>query len=229
MTASWTSSGVASTTSSPPPRSTGVRRIIYITSLGIAPDAPSEWLRERWRVEQRLLDSHLDATVIRPGHIVGRGGQGFDAVMAQARRRIAVTMVGERPLFRTIALDDLVQDLIGVLDAPGAFGQRFDVGGDDVLSVNQMIDIVANLLGRSPPAKVQIPRALLGALAPLAGRMAKLPRGAFSGFVQSMTVDDIGDPTPIRTILPRRRLSFRESVGRVLDADAIGRRHAHES
>jgi uncharacterized protein YbjT (DUF2867 family) len=204
-------------------RSTGGRRIVYVTSMGTTSDAPSEWLRERWRVEQRLLHSGLIATVIRPGHIAGRGGQGFDAVLANARRRIALTMVGDRPLFRTIALDDLVQDLIGVLDQPGAFGQRLDVGSDDVLSVNQMIDIAAEVLGRAPPLKVQVPPAFLGALAPMVGRMAGLPRGAFTGFVQSTTVNDIGDPKPIGRMLPRRRLSFRESVERVIGANGPAR------
>ena len=29
----------------------GVRRLIYVTSIGIAPDAPSAWLRGRWQTE----------------------------------------------------------------------------------------------------------------------------------------------------------------------------------
>jgi uncharacterized protein YbjT (DUF2867 family) len=208
-------------------RATGVRRIVYVTSLGTTSEARSEWLRERWRVEERLLHSGLDATVIRPGHIAGVGGHGFDAVLAGARRRIAVTMVGDRPLFRTIALDDLVQDLIGVLAQPGALGQRLDVGSEDVLSVNQMIDIAADVLDRASPVKVQIPRALLEALAPIVGTMAGLPRGAFAGFVQSMAVDDIGDPTPIGRMLPRRRLSFRESVERAIGAQGPARFSSH--
>ncbi len=199
-------------------RTAGCRRVVYVTSLGIAPDAPGEWLRERWRIEQRLLDSGLDATVIRPGHIVGIGGQGFDTVLAQARRRVAVTMVGDRPLFRTIAVDDLVDDILGVLDEPRAHGKRLDVGSDDVLSVNRMIDIVAGVLGRPAPAKLRIPTALLRAMGPVAGRMAGMPRGAFAGFVDALAADSIGDPGSIRSILPRSRLGFRDSVERALDS-----------
>lgn len=67
-------------------RSGNVRRIIYVTSLGIAPDAPSEWLRERWHSEQLLLNSGLDATVIQPGHIVGVGGRGLEMQGLQESR-----------------------------------------------------------------------------------------------------------------------------------------------
>lgn len=205
-------------------RSHGVRRVIYVTSLGIAPDAPGEWLRERWRTEQLLLNSGLDVTVIRPGHIVGIGGRGFDTVVSQAKRRTAVTLGGDRPKMRAIAVDDLIYYLAGVLDDPRTFGQRYEVGSDDVLSMNEMIDAVADLLGKAHPRKVQIPGALLGALAPLVERMGKLPRGALKGLLDSLKVDGIGDPMPIRAVLPRPLLSFRQAAERAL-AVAGGARH----
>ena len=197
-------------------RSRGVHRVVYVTSLGIAPDAPSEWLRERWHTEELLLHSGLDATVIRPGNIVGVGGRGFDTVVSQAKRRIAITLGGHQPRMRTIALDDLIAYLVGVLDDPRAFGQRYDVGNDDVLTMNQTIDIVADLLGGRDPVKVQIPRALLGALAPLVERVSKLPLGAVKGFVDSLDTDAVGNPTPIRALLPRPLLSFRQAAKRAL-------------
>lgn len=197
-------------------RSHAVKRVVYVTSLGIAPDERSEWLRERWHAEQMLLNSGLDATVIRPGYIIGVGGRGFDTVVGNAKRRIAVSMGGDRPRMRTIALDDLIYYLVGVLGEPRAYGQCYDVGNDDVPSINQLIDGTADVLGRRPPVKLQIPLGLLGALAPLIERMAKLPAGAIKGFTQGMKVDAVGDPLPIRAVLHRPLLSFRQAVERAL-------------
>ena len=197
-------------------RSLGVRRVVYVTSLGIAPNAPSEWLRERWHAEQLLLNSGLDATVIQPGCIVGVGGRGFDTVVSQAKRRIAITLGGNRPKMRTIALDDLIYYLVGVLDDPSAYGQCYDVGNDDVLAMNQMIDVTADILGGRHPVKAQVPGALLGALAPLIERMSKLPRGSVRGFMDSLKTDAVGDPMPIRALLPRPLLSFRQAAERAL-------------
>lgn len=205
-------------------RSQSVRRVVYVTSLGIAPDAPGEWLRERWRTEQLLLDSGLDATVIRPGHIVGVGGRGFDTVVAQAKRRTAVTLGGDRPVMRAIALDDLVGYLCAVLDDARTSGQRFEVGSDDVLSMNQMIDVVADVLGRPHPRKLQIPRPLLSALVPVIERMGKLPAGALKGLLDSLKVDGVGDPGTIRALLPRPLLSFRQATERAL-ANSGSARH----
>ncbi len=197
-------------------RSHGAHRVIYVTSFGVAPDAPSEWLRERWRTEQLLLNSGLDATVIRPGMIVGVGGQGFDTVVSQAKRRVAITLGGNRPKMRSIALDDLVTYLVGILDEPRTYGECYEVGNEDIFSMNEMIDLVADMLGHRHPVKTQIPRGLLGALAPLVERMTKLPKGAVKGFLQSLQADSVGDPMPIRAILPRQLLSFRQAAERAL-------------
>lgn len=197
-------------------RSCGAARVVYVTSLGMSPHARSEWLRERWHTEQLLLRSGLEATVIRPGYIMGVGGRGFDTVVSSAKRRFALTIGGNRPQMRTIALDDLIYYLIGVLDEPRAWGQAFDVGNDDVLSSNQRINRTADFLGRRHPVKFRLPMALLGALAPLIERVAKLPTGAMTGFVDSMKVDGVGDPMPIRAILPQPPLSFQQALERAL-------------
>jgi uncharacterized protein YbjT (DUF2867 family) len=56
----------------------GVRRLIYVTSLGISADTKDAWTSGRWKIQQYLLTSGLDVTVIQPGMIVGIGGQGFN-------------------------------------------------------------------------------------------------------------------------------------------------------
>ena len=197
-------------------RSRGVRRVVYVTSLGVSADAPSEWLRERWHAEQSLLNSGLDTTVVRPGFIVGVGGRGFDTFVGHAKRRVTVSMGGERPRMRTIAVDDLVYYLRGVIDKPTTCGHAYDVGSDDVLSINGLIDTIANVLCRPSPVKLRLPPSLLGLLAPAIERVSKLPRGAIRGLADGMKVDMIGDPAPIRAILPGPLLSFREAVKRVL-------------
>ena len=197
-------------------RAHGVRRLIYVTSLGITPDGPSVWIRGRWEIEQFLLQSGLDVTVIQPGQIVGVGGQGFDMMMAQARRSVALVLGSGRGKMRNIAIEDLVYYLVGVLNDPRAYGQIYAVGCDDILTNNQMIDVAAEVLGRHHPVKIHVPPAILGALAAPLERWGKLPRGALKGLMDSLKVDLTGDPTPIRRILPRPPLSYRQAVERAV-------------
>jgi len=197
-------------------RTHGVRRLIYVTSLGITPDGPSAWVRGRWQTEQVLLNSDLDVTVIRPGQIVGVGGQGFNMMVGQAKRPVAIMMGSGQGKWRNIALDDLVYYLVGVLNDSRAYGRTYDVGCDDILTNNQMIDITAEVLGRRHPVKIHLSRTLLGALAPLIERLSKFPRGSIKGLLDGLEIDLIGDPIPIRTILPRPPLPYRQAVERAL-------------
>ena len=198
-------------------RTHGAQRLIYVTSLGIAPDAPSAWLRERWKTEQFLLNSGLDVTVIRPGLIVGVGGRGFDMKVSQAKRRVSINLLGAAHLkMRSIAIEDLVYYLVGVLNDPRAYGRCYDVGSDDILTNNQTLDITAEVMGRRPPLKINVPQAFLSSLAPLIERAARLPKGAMRGLLDSLKTDGIGDPMPIRAILPRTLLPYRQALERAL-------------
>jgi len=197
----------------------GVRRLICVTSLGVTADAVSEWLRGRWQAEQFLLqNSALDVTILRPGMIVGRGGRGFEMVLSQAKQAVAMGL-GSRQEMRTIAVDDLVYYLMSVRDDRAAYGQVYDVGNDDVLTRNQMLDATAHVLGCRPPLKLSIPPALLGVLGPLLERAIKMPPGALKGFVDSQAADTSGDPRPIRALLPRTLLPFRQAVQQALITD----------
>ena len=197
-------------------RTHGVSRLIYVTFLGAAPDGPSAWIRGRWQAEQFLLNSGLDVTVLRPGQIVGVGGQGFNMMVSQAKKSVALMLANGKSKWRNIAVDDLVYYLVGILNDPRAYGQCYDVGCDDILTNDQMVDITAEVLGRQHPRKIHFPPALLGALAPLIERLSKLPEGAMKGLVDGMKADAVGDPMPIRTILPRPPLPYRQAVERAL-------------
>jgi hypothetical protein len=90
------------------------------------------------------------------------------------------------------------------------------VGNDDVLTNAEMIDADADILGRRHPIKIGIPLGFLGVLAPLIERAAKFPKGSFSGLLDSLEADMSGDPKPIRSILPRTLLTYRQAVERAL-------------
>ena len=193
----------------------GVRRLIYLTSLGNTPDARSEWGRERWNTEQYLLGSGLDVTVIQPGQIVGVGGQGFNMMVSQARRSPTLTIASKTQKWRSIAIDDLVYYLVGVLENSRTYGKSYAVGSDDILTHDQMIDVAAEVLGRRHPIKVHLPASRLVRLTPLIERAGKLPKGALKGLLEG-TDDMVGDPTPIRKLLPRPPLTYRQAVAQAL-------------
>ncbi|GAA3289486.1 SDR family oxidoreductase [Streptomyces cinereospinus] len=198
-------------------RANGVDRLLYVTSIGVAADASSSWTRGRARIESLLFASGLDVTVLRPGMIVGHGGSGFGMVERGARSRAAVLLSSRHQRFRTVAVDDLAHQLVVLLDEPRSFGRHFDVGSDDVLTIDEMMDLAAEHLGRRRPTKIHLPRRAIACIAPLVERAAKMPPGAISGFVGAGSDSDmIGDATAIRALLDQPPRTFGEAMAQAL-------------
>ncbi len=194
-------------------RRVGVRRVIYVTSIGVDAAATSSWLRGRAGTEQALFSSGLDATVLRPGMVVGRGGDGFGIVTRAATKRFALALGRPGQRFRTVAVDDVAEDLVDLLDHPGAAGHAFDLGSDDVLTMREMTAVVARRLDRRPGATLVVPASLIRLLAPIVERVGRIPRGAIAGIAgEGADADMIGDPGPLRALLGRSDRPFADSL-----------------
>jgi uncharacterized protein YbjT (DUF2867 family) len=194
-------------------RAHGVRRVMYVTSIGVGEHAASSWLRGRWQTEQELLTSGLDATIVRPGMIVGRGGDGFSIVARGGTRRFAMAIGNSKQRFRTISADDLAHDMLDLIDKPEAVGREFEVGSDDVLTMREMMAIVAGSRARRPARTLFVRAGFIRAVAPLAERLAGVPRGALRGFVgDGPQADMAGDPRAVREVLHRTDRPFREAI-----------------
>lgn len=193
-----------------------VRRVVYVTSLGISADSKDAWTLGRWKIQQYLLNAGLDVTVIQPGMIVGIGGLGFNMMLANAQKNTAFVVGNGRNKLRCIAIDDLVYNLIGVMNEPKAYGQCFEVGSDDVLTSDQLIDVAADVVGHRHPRKIHIPLAALRFAAPLIERFSKAPKGSIKGALDGLGADMIGDPSAIRKLLTRQPISYKQAVERAL-------------
>ncbi len=197
-------------------REHSVRRVVYISIIGVAPSSPSAWSRGRWKAEQYLLTSGLDVTIIRHGLIVGRGGQGFEMIVGQAKKRVTPVLGNGETKMRHIAIEDLVYYLIGALREPHAYGRSFDVGSDEVRTTDQIINATSDTIGRTHPIKIHIPLSVVRTFAPLIERFTKMPKGAIKGVLDGADVSLVGDPNPIREILPKPLKSYAQAIQHAL-------------
>ena len=194
----------------------GVRQIVYLGGLGDDDDQLSEHLRSRREVE-RLLDQGVPVTVLRAGIVVGHGSLGWDILRQLVLRLPAmITPRWVRTRCQPIAADDAVHYLAGVLGLSPAVGATFDVGGPDVLRYEDMLERVAQLLGRRRflvPAPLLSPR--------LSSMWLRLVTdtdyAAARALVDSMTNEVVAREQRIRALLPRELLSFDDAARKALD------------
>ena len=122
----------------------GVKRIVYISGAGAAPDAARHWFRAKWRAEKAIRGSGLVWTIIRPTWIYGPRDASLNRFIGFARQLQAVPMTNfGGQLLAPVFIDDIGRLAADSLVDPAAIGQVFEVGGPETLP---MRDVIARAL-----------------------------------------------------------------------------------
>lgn len=120
----------------------GVRRVVYTSFYGAAPDATFTLARDHWATEQHLRQSPLAWTFLRDNLYLEMLPQfvGRDGVLRgpAGDGRVA-----------GIALDDVADVAVAVLREPGPHeGQTYELTGPQSLTLGQVAEIVTLVTGR---------------------------------------------------------------------------------
>lgn len=97
-------------------RAAGVATGVFVSSIAARPDAPSFYGRSKWAAEA-LFDQPGDL-IVRPGLVLGAGGQGlFQQLLGAAERLHVVPLfAGGRQPLHTVHVDDLCAAVVAALD-----------------------------------------------------------------------------------------------------------------
>lgn len=130
-------------------RTAGIRRFVYMSQLGANSKLPYRFLRSKGMAQDAVQQSGLDWTVFRPAVIFGPEDE-FANVLA---RLILLTpavfpIVGDgQARFQPVWVEDVVSCIVKALDDDGAIGGTYELAGPDVLTYDQMVEIVLRTLG----------------------------------------------------------------------------------
>lgn len=130
-------------------RVAGVERIVQMSALGAAPDAPSEYLRTKAMAEQAMLDAEdRHVTVFRPSVIFGPEDRFLNqfATMAKWLAVLAVPCPDAR--FQPVYVGDVARAMAVSLEDTETFGQKYDLGGPREYSLKQLVELVCALTHR---------------------------------------------------------------------------------
>lgn len=125
-----------------------VERVIYLGGLGETGDVLSEHLRSRRDIEFILADGTYALTTLRAAIIIGKQSASFTMIRQLTQRLpVMITPRWVRTACQPIAIDDVIQYLVRLLDSPNTAGDTFEIGGPEVLTYEQMIKRTADHLG----------------------------------------------------------------------------------
>ncbi len=124
----------------------GVPRIIYLGGLGEVGDNLSQHLASRQEVAEILRAGNTKATILRAANIIGAGGAPFEMLRHLVERLpvlLAPRWVDTR--CQPIDIGDVVSYLSGCIGQPATAGREFDIGGPNIITYREMMNIYARV------------------------------------------------------------------------------------
>jgi uncharacterized protein YbjT (DUF2867 family) len=137
-------------------REEGVGRVVYLGGLGEKPK--SRHLRSRHETAMALEEAGPPLTYFRAAMVVGAESESYRTMRYLVERLPAMVAPSWlKTLTQPIGVDDVIDYLGQAPDVPESAGRQIQIGGPDVLSYGEMLDRMADVLGKSQRPKLPVP------------------------------------------------------------------------
>jgi uncharacterized protein YbjT (DUF2867 family) len=137
-------------------RSEGVGRVAYLGGLGEKPG--SKHLRSRHETAEVLREHGPPLTYFRAAMVVGSESDSFRTLRYLVERLPAmIAPAWLKTPTQPIGVDDVVAYLTQAAQVEESEGREIQIGGPDVLSYGDMLDVMADALGKRRRPKLPVP------------------------------------------------------------------------
>ncbi len=202
----------------------GLDRIIYLGGLGDETAPLSHHLRSRMETARLLAAEGVPVTHLRAGAILGAGSASFEILRYLVDRLpVMITPRWVHTPCQPIAIRNVLAYLVGCLECDSTVGQTFEIGGPEVLTYRELMEIYAEEAG--------LPRRLVLPVPVLTPRLSSywihlvtpVPASLARPLAEGLSVPVVCKENRIRSLIPQHLLSCREAIRVALQrVDQIG-------
>jgi NADH dehydrogenase len=190
-------------------KAAGVRRVLHVSALKAAADAPSGYLRSKAAGEAVLKEAGLDLTIFRPSVIFGPGDAFLTLFAKLATIAPVFPLAGAEARFQPIWVEDVAAAVADSLLRAESIGAAYDLCGPTQYSLRELVRYAAVVAGH-PRAIIGLPSAIAWLQA---WAMEFIPNGPMTrDNIRSMRVASVCDggctlpfgriATPLEAIAP---------------------------
>ena len=194
-------------------KAAGVRRVVHVSALGAAVDAPSRYLRSKARGEEALKAAGLELTILRPSVVFGERDRFLNLFASLQSIFPVMPLAGADARFQPIWVEDVASAIVAALDDPSTIGTTIECFGPRVYTLRELVRAAGAWSGSRRPV-LALPAAI-GRLQ--AGFMEMLPGTPLMSRdnIDSMRVANVAggklpglerlgiEPAPLEAIAPR--------------------------
>lgn len=178
-------------------REQGLRRFVHLSVVCSRPDAASPYHDTKWRAEEHVRASGLDATVLKPGVIYGPGDDMVTHLVKMIRFAAVFPVVGRgASLLQPVDVRDVAEAVAASLERPQSVGRTYDLVGPERHTLSDVVRTVAQATGLRlfvVPTPVALQRVAVRVME------AVTPRPLSTPAQLRMLIDGLyGDPEPAR-------------------------------
>ena len=132
-------------------KTTGVRRLVHVSALGVGPDVPSNYLRTKTAGEQVLTQAGLDLTVLRPSVIFGSSDRFLSLFALMQSLLPVVPLAGAQARFQPVWVMDVARAIVRCLDDASTVGQTYECAGPREYTLAELVKLAGRCSGHERP------------------------------------------------------------------------------
>lgn len=130
-------------------KAAGVKRFVYVSGVGASKDAEKHWFRYKWEAEDYLQKSGIEWVVLRPTWVFGPEDVSLNRLLGFASKLPFVPMFGSgKQDMQPVFIDDVARATADCALKPEAANLVFEIGGPEVMSMNDVIATALEVRGK---------------------------------------------------------------------------------
>ena len=190
----------------------GVKRIIYLGGLVNTDHELSPHMNSRKEVGEILASGSIPVTELRASLIIGAAGGSYAMLRYLVERlRFMVCPSWVKSLAQPIAVDDVVEYLVGCMEHEETSGKIYDVGGPDKMTYEELMRVYSAYLNKNlfilqiPFLTTRLSSYWVDLITPVKASLAR-------PLIDSLVHDTVVENDEIQKIIPIRLKSVREAI-----------------
>ena len=126
-----------------------VGRYVYLSGAGANTASDKSWYRAKGFAERAIRRSGIEHAIVRPSWAYGPEDRALNRLAAIAKYSPVLPRLGVKPQrIQPVSADDIALTFRRVFERDAAWGKTFEVGGPDVMTMQEVLETLLRVLGK---------------------------------------------------------------------------------